>query len=285
MLSFLSLHSTNNLTMSSKPTSVPKCESAKLPEVTTEKKATTAAAATEHEESIKRIGMMIQDLFHSNNAIVNAALDALSKDLIEDKKKCESLVTAGGCFALVQFLKNCLDKAIDIIPACDQVTALHELPELTTLHKTLSVITRLNFRHHESNVGIAAIGGVEVVVKVMKTFPKCQALQELACCGLRHLTYCSIGKAKCIESCGIEVLLDAITTHLDSEFLCQQACGALLSIASDSKEITCLLIILGGGAAVAKVSIKWRDDGNVFSPVRSLANLVASEMHALAAIE
>jgi hypothetical protein len=47
-----------------------------LPELTTEK-ATTAKAATEHEESIRSVGMMIQDLFHSNNANANAALDAL----------------------------------------------------------------------------------------------------------------------------------------------------------------------------------------------------------------
>jgi hypothetical protein len=87
------------------------------------------------------------------------------------------------------------------------------------------------------------------------------------------------------ESCGFGVLLDAATSHLDSAFHCQQACWALLSIASDSNEITPLLIILGGGAAVAKVSIKWRDDGNVQTQVRGLGNLIASEMQALAADE
>jgi hypothetical protein len=52
-----------------------------------------------------------------------------------------NLVTAGVCFALILFMKNCLDKAIEGIPACDQVTGLNECAELTT-HNTLVVIFR-----------------------------------------------------------------------------------------------------------------------------------------------
>jgi hypothetical protein len=87
---------------------------------TTEKAntASAASAATENEESIQiSIGKMIQDLFHSDNAKVNATLTALDHDFMKDKKKCECLVTAGGCHALVQLLKKCLDKKIDEIPA------------------------------------------------------------------------------------------------------------------------------------------------------------------------
>ncbi len=55
------------------------------------------------------------------------------------------------------------------------------------------------------------IDGVEAVVKVMETFPKCQALQEQACCVL----------AKCIafdmeigiNSAQIEVVLAALNNH------------------------------------------------------------------------
>jgi hypothetical protein len=86
-----------------------------------------------------------------------------------------------GCCALVQLLKNCLQKAIDGIPACDQVTELNELIELMILRNTLLVITDLTYRHVNSRVGITAIDGVEAVVKVVKTFPKCQTLQERAC--------------------------------------------------------------------------------------------------------
>jgi hypothetical protein len=173
---------------------------------------------------------MIQDLFHSDNAKVDAALDALNLDLDEDEKKCESLVTAGGCFALVQLLNKYLDKAIDIIPACDQVSELNELAELTTLRKTLDVIIDLTFHHDESRDGIAAVGGVEAVVMVMKTLPKCPAAQEAACTALGNLACCNIGKAKAIESGGVEVVLAAINNHLDSEILCQSACWALRKI-------------------------------------------------------
>jgi hypothetical protein len=100
-----------------------------------------AEADTEHEESIQSVGTMIQDLFHSDNAKANAALDALNRDLIKDSTKCESLVTAGGCFVLVQLLKNCLEKAMAInrIPEWCRVNKISAYPELATLHKTVNV--------------------------------------------------------------------------------------------------------------------------------------------------
>jgi hypothetical protein len=281
--------------MSYKPASALMCEPAKMPKVTTENTtiadtiatATASAAIIEHEELIQSIGMMIQDLFHSDNAKADAALDALNQDLMKDSTKCESLVTAGACFVLVQLLKNCLDElnANGGISGWRQVTKISANPKLTTLHKTLNVLSNLTCEHVKSRVGITALGGVEALVKIMQTFPNCQEIQERTCDALHNLTCCSIGKAKAIESRGIEVLLYAVSTHLDSLCLCQQACWALLSIASGSKENTRLLIILGGGAAVAKVSIKWRDDGSVQTQVRALANLIASEMQALAADE
>lgn len=47
------------------------------------------------------IGALIQDLADSDNVKVNAALDALYLDLQEYQNKYDSLVTAGGCHALV----------------------------------------------------------------------------------------------------------------------------------------------------------------------------------------
>jgi hypothetical protein len=43
---------------------------------------------------------------------------------------------------------------------------------------TLEVIIIFTFYHDESQAGIALIGGVEAMVKVMQAFPKCRALQE-----------------------------------------------------------------------------------------------------------
>jgi hypothetical protein len=77
---------------------------------------------------------------------------------------------------------------------------------------------------------------VEAAVRVMKNFPKCQALQEGACAALRNKACCSIGKAKAIESCGIEALIAAVNNHLALHFLSQKACSALINIVRGSKE-------------------------------------------------
>jgi hypothetical protein len=238
------------------------------------------STAAEHEESIENVGKMIQDLLHTDNAKVDAALDALLLDRSEDKKKNEIIVTAGGCLALVLLLKKCVNKAIDSIPACDQVTELNELAELTTLHKTLHIMIGLSFYHKESIVGITALGGVEAVVKVMKSFPKCQALQDHACGTLVNLAFCNIVLAKAIESGGIEVVLAAINNHLESAPVCENACRALANIVSGSKENTGRLITLGGGAAVDKVRTKWADNNDVQTHVRDSAECFAAEWKA-----
>jgi hypothetical protein len=207
----------------------------------------------------------------------------LDIDFIKDKKNIESFVIAGGCLALVQLLKNCLDKAIDEIPACDQVVEMNELAVLWTLHTTFDVIRTVTAWHDDSRVGIAAVGGVEAIVKIMKTFAKCQRIQERACSCLRILARCSIGKAKAIESGAIEALLAAINNHYSIyEHLCGNACWTLHTIVSGSKGNTGLLISLGGGAAVAKVRSTWLD----FNPSRlragKLADLMGVEMKAWA---
>jgi hypothetical protein len=243
--------------------------------------ASTTLAAPD--SSLESIGQMIQDLFHSDNARVNAALYALIVDLDKNKKKCDNIQAVGGWLALVQLLTKCLDKAIDTIPACDQVIRLNELAELTTLYLTLNAIEIISFFCHDVNdareAEIAAIGGLEAVVKTMKTFPNCVELQERACGLLRHLVCCSIGKAKAIKSGAIEVLLAAINNHLGSANLCEYACWALSTIATDSKENTGLLISMYVTAAVAKVKNKWPDDGKVRSSVKHLTKLIVAEMN------
>jgi hypothetical protein len=173
---------------------------------------------------------MIQDLAHFDNAKVNAALDALNWDFFKDKENCDSVIIWGGCAALVHLLKDRLKKAMKNVPACDRVTKLKELAELTTLHKTLGVIINLTYTSEISKVGIATVGGVEGAVKAIRTFPKCQTPQERACGTLCNLAGCSIGKAKAIESGGIEVLLAAINNHLGIASPCQHSYRALYNI-------------------------------------------------------
>ena len=100
---------------------------------------------------------------------------------------------------------------------------------------------------------MVAIGGVEAVVKAMKTFLECERLQKSACRALNNLA-CgnATGQKQAIESGGIEVLLVAIHNHLGSADVREHACSALLNIVSGRKENTGLVIALGGGAAVAE---------------------------------
>eukprot|EP00527_Entomoneis_sp_CCMP2396_P004132 CAMPEP_0198155220 /NCGR_PEP_ID=MMETSP1443-20131203/69021_1 /TAXON_ID=186043 /ORGANISM="Entomoneis sp., Strain CCMP2396" /LENGTH=370 /DNA_ID=CAMNT_0043821961 /DNA_START=31 /DNA_END=1143 /DNA_ORIENTATION=+ len=292
----------------------------------TTEEATVADAARFN--SMESIGKMIQDLFDSDNAKVNAALDTLDLDLSRNKNKCEKIQAVGGCLALVQLLKlwlekaiaivpacdqvaelnelaelttlkntlyviisclglvqllkSCLEKAIDIIPACDQVAELNELAELTTLKNTLYVIISLTFQHDESRDGISAIGGVEAVVKIMKTFPKCQQLQKCAIDTLGNLAACGIGKKKVVESGGIEVLLSAVTNNFNSASICENACWVMANLVCDSNENTGLLISLGGATAVAKVRTKWSDNDEVLKWVRILAKWIGREMNSWA---
>jgi hypothetical protein len=54
----------------------------------------------------------------------------------------------------------------------------------------------LKLRDAESRAGIAAIGGVESVVQIMKNFPEYQALQVSGCSSLVELTWSNvIGKS------------------------------------------------------------------------------------------
>jgi hypothetical protein len=179
-------------------------------------------------------------------------------------------------------MKSCLDKTIAKIPACDQVTKLSELAELAILYNTLAVITRLTFQHAESRAGISAVGGGESVIKMMKTFPRCQRLQEGACAALRNLTLSSTGRTNAIESDGIEVILAAVSNHLGSATMCKKACLALVNIVNRSTENTELLITLGGGVVGAKVRSKWRNNDQVQPRVRQLAMLIVGEMKAWA---
>jgi hypothetical protein len=91
----------------------------------------TVSAVAKHEDSIECIGALVQDLFPFGSAKVSATLDALNLDLLGNKKKCDKIHAVGGCLALVQALKNCLDKAMKKIPQCDQVTKINGLSGLT----------------------------------------------------------------------------------------------------------------------------------------------------------
>jgi hypothetical protein len=255
-----------------------------VPEKATTANTASSSVAAKHEESIQSIGKMIQDLFRSDYAKIDAALYALNLDLVEDENKSDKIQAVGGCHALVQLLKNCIGRAVYEFPAYDQVTELNELAELTIIYNTLVVIMRLTFQRHGSIIGITAVGGVEVVVKVMKTFPKCQALQLAACRALRSLAVCSIGKAKAIESGVKEAVIDAVINHpVGSAPPDAVQCLALLfHIIEESKDNTELCISLGDGAENQNQVRKWPNNEDAQNWVRTLANWFGVEMKAWA---
>jgi hypothetical protein len=238
--------------------------------------------AAQEEESMESIGKLIQDLFHSDNAKVNAALVSLDRDLMENGNKCDKIQAAGGCLALVQLVMDCLNKATEKMPACDQVTELNAFDELRTLGTSLNVIFSLTSYHNESRVGISSVGGVEAIVKAMKAFPKCLDLQASSCVVLHNLSRCNIGKKNAVESSGLQLLLAAVNNHLDSVNVCWYVCWILLIIVEESKENIRLLISLGGATALSKVRDEWPDNGGVQIKLRSLAKLIGTEINSWA---
>jgi hypothetical protein len=247
-----------------------------LAEASSESKQGGSASNAQQDESMVSIGTLVQDLLHSDNAKVYAALDALDLALDNDKKKCENIHAVGGCFALVQLMQDCLKKASEKLPACGRVTKLYPLAELMTLRKTLHIIICLTHHLDECKVGITAIGGVEAVVKAMRTFPQCLTLQEFACNVILNLACCSIFKKQAAERDAIEVLLAAINNHFGSAYICERACLLLISLIADSSENIELFICLGGASAVAKVKKKWPGNDRIQDRMRHLSKSIAS---------
>jgi hypothetical protein len=132
-------------------------------------------------------------------------------------------------FALVNLVKESLKTATKKLRRdIDHVTELSELAELQTLFQSLHVITNLTVHHDDSKVGISSVGGVQAILKCMKTLPKCAALQVKACHVLLSLTCCSIGKKKALEAGGVAIILDAVNHHIGCASICEHACKIFL---------------------------------------------------------
>lgn len=191
----------------------------------------------------------------------------------------------GACFVLgnlgdinVNGKKNIMESGgIEILLAAVN----NHLNSADVCESVCRALSKIAIRYSESKVRIIAIGGVEAVVKVMKTFPNCQALQEGACASLVNLTCRSIGLAKAVEMGAmgaLEVLLAAVNNHLGSLYICKHACWALSKIVRGCKKNIGLLISLGGATTVAKVRTKWPNNDYVQIKVQRLTKLIGTEM-------
>lgn len=193
--------------------------------------------------------------------------------------KLEPLRNCGPCMVLVQFVEDLLQKATANIPACDRVKRVNDYADLKPLNAAIDVIVLLAHRHYNGSVTIGSVVGVEAVVKVMKTFPKCLTLQETACSALRNLTYCNLGQKKALEAGQtIDLLLAALKNHLASPYLCVQAVLALYNvIMNDDKSTELLPSSEGVAAAVNKVRDQWPEVDSVQQAVKLLASALPQQ--------
>jgi hypothetical protein len=91
-----------------------------------------------------------------------------------------------------------------------------------------------------------SIGGAEVVVKIMKTFPNCQTLQGMRARPCSNLAWCSVARQETIGSGGIKVYLCRYQQpRWFLQFLYRYACTLLCTAYGSvvAKENTGLLVV------------------------------------------
>jgi hypothetical protein len=226
--------------------------------------------------SVEGIGKLIQALTCSNGAVVDAAVDALYRYSIRgfDSLSWTKIAAVGGCFALVQLVKKSLATVIEMIPLRNSVNDFHSQMATRRLNRAFIIISNMTHMHPMSRHGFNSIGGVEVLVEVMKTFPKHPWLQLRACNALCNLTACPIGRGRADEVGAIEVLLTTIKSYPENKCIFLFGCRALTNMCESSLERTKHLIGLG-------VMTTWPDDLEARHTAKRLLQVVAAGIHRL----
>lgn len=126
------------------------------------------------------------------------------------------------------------------------------------------------------NLDLVKDNGMEAVIKVMKTFPKCQTLQKRTFIVVLNLACCCISKTKIVETGEMEVLPATVSNHFDSAYICERACLILMNLIEDGNDNIELFICLGGATAVAKVKNKWPENYRIHNGMRHLSKSIAA---------
>ena len=226
--------------------------------------------------SVESVGKLIQDLSSPDEAVVKASTYKLGRSVCDSYRGSQILqeiVGVGGCFALVQLAKTSLEKARMEIPNCDQVTELNggATEILRNLFFTMACLT---YKHPVSKDIISSIGGVKLVVKVLKTFPKCEDLQSAACNVLCNLTTTFVGVQKASEVDATKVLLTTVKSYPANMVIFCIGCHALTNICESNFEQTKLLIDLGSITT-------WPDDPGSRAAAKTLLQVMANGIHYL----
>jgi hypothetical protein len=197
-------------------------------------------------ESLESIRKLIQDLSSPDGDVV-ASLYTLDRYVFESdtgSQILQEIIEVGGCRALVQLAKTFLEKARMGIPNCDRVTELTGFTMI--LRNTFIIMIALTYAHPVCKDFISSIGGVEVLVEVLTTFPKCEDLQSASCKVLCNLSTTSVGAEKASEAGAIKVLVGAVKNYPANEYLFVYCCDALADMCESNFERTKTLIDLGG---------------------------------------
>jgi hypothetical protein len=226
--------------------------------------------------SAEGIGKLIQALTCSNGAVVDAALDVMYRYSKHGfgSPTWAKIAAVGGCFGLVQIAKKSLEMAIEIIPLRNQVNDSHLRVITGRLNRACIIISNMTYAYPKSRYGINSIGGVEVLVKVMKTFPKHPWLQLRACNALCNLTACPVGRRRAEKAGAIKVLLTTIKSYPDNKFIFLYGCRAIINMCETSFERTKQLIDLGGITT-------WPDDFEARHVAKCLLQVVATGVQRL----
>jgi len=90
----------------------------------------------------------------------------------------------------------------------------------------------LNLAHNDDNqVKIAALGGIQAILKAMGAHADNAEVQEEACGALKSLAANSANKVKIATLGGVEAIHNAMGAHPDVDGVQEQACGALYNLA------------------------------------------------------
>jgi hypothetical protein len=227
--------------------------------------------------SAEGIRNLIQALNCSNGAVVDVALDTLyrysKRDF--DSLSWAKIAAVGGCFALVQLVQESLEMAIKTIPLRNQLNDFRLRVATGRLSKAFIIISNMTHEYPRSMSDINSIGGVEVLVKAMKTLPKHHPwVQVRACNALCNLTACPIGRKRADEAGAIEVLLTTIKSYPGNKYIFLYGCRALTNMCASSSKRTKQLIELGGITA-------WPDDPEARAVAKDLLQVMAKGVHQL----
>jgi hypothetical protein len=240
-----------------------------------------------------------QDLLNSDSQVVDTILDTM-QELIDDdlavknksKRKFEKLFCAsGGCNDLSRMLRTQLEKVAKMYPThkkltdVDQVERSDIMAELKVLAKALQQVCVLTCSPYDAKetirVEFVKSGLIRCVVKIMKAFPVCAAMQWDACVTLWNLLQSEKGKKKGVKDGAMEALLQAAKLHPKSEEICSDALDTLGNLIEGSCKYTKLLLNRDAASVASNMLVVWEKSSEAHGSAKRLLKLMVKGMQSM----